>query len=116
MGLVLIPIGMYKTSQDNDIHFNQLDKESKARIKYKKYCSHCGKEVSSSDIIKGYEYKKNKYVVMTDEELEKIKTKKDKTIHIIQFAKMSEVNMIYYEKDYYAVPDTGAEKAYELLR
>lgn len=116
MGLVLIPIGMYKTSQDNDIHFNQLDKESKARIKYKKYCSHCGKEVSSSDIIKGYEYEKNKYVVMTDEELERIKTKKDKTIHILQFAKMSEVNMIYYEKDYYAVPDTGAEKAYELLR
>lgn len=53
---------------------------------------------------------------MTDEELEKIKTKKDKTIHIIQFAKMSEVDMIYYEKDYYAVPDAGAEKAYELLR
>lgn len=116
MGLVLIPIGMYKATVDNDIHFNQLDKESKARIRYKKYCSHCGKEVTGSDIIKGYEYEKGKYVVMTDEELEKIKTKKDKTIHIIQFAKISEVNMIYYEKDYYAVPDTGAEKAYELLR
>ncbi len=116
MGLVLIPIGMYKATQDHDIHFNQLDKESKARIKYKKYCSHCGKEVTANDIIKGYEYEKDKYVVMTDEELEKIKTRKDKTIHIIQFAKMSEVNMIYYEKDYYAVPDTGAEKAYELLR
>ena len=116
MGLVLIPIGMYKATQDNDIHFNQLDKESKARIKYKKYCSHCGKEVTANDIIKGYEYEKDKYVVMTDEELEKIKTKKDKTIHIVQFAKMSEVNMIYYEKDYYAIPDTGAEKAYELLR
>lgn len=116
MGLVLIPIGMYKATVDNDIHFNQLEKESKARIKYKKYCSHCGKEVSSADIIKGYEYEKDKYVVMTEEELERIKTKKDKTIHIIQFAKMSEVNMIYYEKDYYAIPDTGAEKAYELLR
>lgn len=107
---------MYKATQNHDIHFNQLDKESKARIKYKKYCSHCGKEVTANDIIKGYEYEKDKYVVMTDEELEKIKTRKDKTIHIIQFAKMSEVNMIYYEKDYYAVPDTGAEKAYELLR
>lgn len=116
MGLVLIPIGMYRATVDNDIHFNQLEKESKARIKYKKYCSHCGKEVRSSDIIKGYEYEKDKYVVMTDEELEKIKTKKDKTIHIIQFARMAEVDMIYYEKDYYAVPDTGAEKAYELLR
>lgn len=116
MGLVLIPIGMYKATVDNDIHFNQLDKESKARIRYKKYCSHCGKEVGSKDIVKGYEYEKDRYVVMTDEELEKIKTKKDKAIHIIQFAKMSEVNMIYYEKDYYAVPDAGAEKAFELLR
>ena len=116
MGMVLIPIGLYKTTVDNDIHFNQLEKESKARIKYKKYCSHCGKEVQSSDIIKGYEYEKDKYVVMTDEELERIKTKKDKTIHILQFAKMSEVNMIYYEKDYYAIPEVGAEKAYELLR
>lgn len=53
---------------------------------------------------------------MTDDELERIKTRKDKTIHILQFAKMSEVNMIYYEKDYYAIPEVGAEKAFELLR
>lgn len=55
MGMVLIPVGLYKTTVDNDIHFNQLEKESKARIKYKKYCSHCGKEVKAEDIIKGYE-------------------------------------------------------------
>lgn len=116
MGLVLIPVALYKTTTDNDIHFNQLDKESKARIRYKKYCGHCNKEVTSSDIIKGYEYEKDKYVIMTDDELEKIKTKKDKTIHIIQFSKMSEVDTIYYEKDYYAIPDAGAEKAFELLR
>ena len=116
MGLVLIPVGLYKTTVDNDIHFNQLCRESKQRIQYKKYCRHCDTEVTSDDIIKGYEYEKGKYVVMTNEELEKLKTKKDKTIHIIQFAKISEVNMIYFEKDYYAVPDSGAEKAYELLR
>ena len=92
MGLVLIPVGLYKTTVDNDIHFNQLDKESKARIKYKKYCSHCNKEVGPDDIIKGYEYEKDKYVVMTDDDLEKIKTKKDKTIHILQFAKIAEIN------------------------
>lgn len=116
MGLVLIPIGLYKSTTDNDIHFNQLDKESKARIRYKKYCSHCNKEVTTEDIIKGYEYEKDKYVIMTEEELEKIKTKKDKTIHIIQFANLSEVDQIYYEKNYYGIPDTGAEKAFELLR
>ncbi len=70
MGLVLIPVGLYKTTVDNDIHFNQLDKESKARIKYKKYCSHCNKEVGPDDIIKGYEYEKDKYVVMTDDAYE----------------------------------------------
>lgn len=116
MGLVLIPVGLYKTTVDNDIHFNQLCRESKQRIQYKKYCRHCDTEVTSDDIIKGYEYEKGKYVIMTNEELEKLKTKKDKTIHILQFAKISEVNMIYFEKDYYAVPDSGAEKAYELLR
>ena len=51
MGLVLIPVGLYKTTVDNDIHFNQLDKESKARIRYKKYCSHCNKEVGPDDIF-----------------------------------------------------------------
>lgn len=116
MGLVLIPVGLYKTTVDNDIHFNQLDKESGARIKYKKYCSHCGKEVTTSDIIKGYEYEKGKYVTMSEDELERIKTKKDRTIHIIQCTKMSEIDMIYYEQDYYALPETGAEKAFELLR
>lgn len=79
MGLVLIPVGLYKTTVDNDIHFNQLCKESKERIQYKKYCRHCDKEIKGEDIIKGYEYEKGKYVVMTNEELEKIKTKKDKT-------------------------------------
>lgn len=116
MGMVLIPVGLYKTTIDNDIHFNQLEKKSKSRIIYKKFCSHCGKEVGKEDIIKGYEYEKNKYVVMTDEELEKVKTKKDKTIHILQFSKIEEVDMKYFEKDYYAIPETGAEKAYELLR
>ena len=113
MGLVLIPVGLYKTTVDNDIHFNQLDIESKARIMYRKYCNHCNKEVGPDDIIKGYEYERDKYVVMTDDDLEKIKTRKDKSIHILHFAKIAEINSIYYEKDFYSIPDTGAEKAYE---
>ena len=74
------------------------------------------KEVKNEDIIKGYEFEKGRYVTITEEELEKIKTKKDKTIHIEHFAKMSEVDPIYFEKNYYLVPEAGAEKAYELLR
>lgn len=116
LGLLYIPVGLYTTTRDNDIRFNQLCKDTKERIKYKKYCPSCNKEVKTDEIIKGYEYETDKYVVMTEEELEKIKTKKDKTIHIIQFVKLSEIDQIYYERNYYAIPEAGAEKAFELLR
>ena len=116
LGLLYIPVGLYTTTRDNDVKFNQLCKDTKERVKYKKYCPSCNKEVRPEEIIKGYEYETDKYIIMNEEELEKIKTKKDKTIHIIQFAKLSEIDQIYYERNYYAIPETGAEKAFELLR
>lgn len=116
VGLLYIPVDLYKTTRDISVSFNQLCKESHERIKYKKYCPSCDREVTSEDIIKGYEFEKGRYVTITDDELEKIKTKKDKTIHIEHFAKMSEINQIYYEKNCYLVPEAGAEKAFELLR
>lgn len=116
LGLLYIPVGLYTTTRDNDVKFNQLCKDTKERVKYKKYCPSCNKEVKTDDIIKGYEYENDKYVIMTEEELEKIKTKKDKTIHIIQFVNLVEIDQIFYERNYYAIPETGAEKAFELLR
>lgn len=115
-GLVHIPISLYRTTKDNDISFNQLCKDTKQRIKYKKYCPNCDKEVKSDDIVKGYQYEKDKYVIMSNEELEAIKTEKDRTIHILQFCELADVDDIYYEKNYYAIPEKGGEKAYELLR
>ena len=116
LGLLYIPVGLYTTTRNNDVRFNQLCKDTKERVKYKKYCPSCNKEVKTDAIIKGYEYENDKYVIMTEDELERIKTKKDKTIHIIQFVDLPEIDQIYYEKNYYAIPDTGAEKAFELLR
>ncbi len=115
-GLVYIPVALYTATQDNDVHFNQLHKEDHSRIRYKKTCAHCGKEVTSSDIIKGFEYDKDKYVIVTDDDFEKIKTEKDKTIQILHFADLDTINPIYYEKSYHTVPETGGEKAFELLR
>ena len=115
-GMVAIPIDMYTATQDNDIHFNQLYKDDHSRIRYKKTCAHCGDEVKGSDIVKGYEYDKDHYVVVTDEELEKIKTEKEKSIEILNFVKLDEISPVYYEKSYQAVPQKGAEKAFELLR
>jgi len=115
-GLVAIPVAMYTATQDNDIHFNQLHKEDNARIKYKKSCDHCGKEITSADIVKGYEYDKDQYVVITDDEIEKIKTEKEKSIQILHFAQLNQISPVYYEKTYQAIPEPGGEKAFELLR
>lgn len=115
-GLVHIPVGLYTATQDNDIHFNQLCKEDGSRIKYKKVCASCGKEVGPGDIVKGFEYEKGKYVTLTDDDFEKAKTEKDKTINILHFAELKTIKPVYYDKTYHAVPEKGGEKAYELLR
>jgi len=115
-GMVAIPIAMYTATTDNDIRFNQLHKEDNSRIRYKKTCSNCGKEITSSDIVKGYQYDKDRYVVITDEEIEKIKTEKEKSIQILHFAQLNQISPVYYDKTYQAAPETGGEKAFELLR
>lgn len=115
-GMVAIPIAMYTATQDNDIHFNQLHKEDSSRIRYKKTCAHCGKEITAEDIVKGFEYEEDKYVVITDEEIEKIKTEKEKSIQILHFAQLNQISPVYYDKTYQASPETGGEKAFELLR
>lgn len=115
-GLVHIPVGLYTATQDTDIHFNQLCKEDGSRIKYKKICLHCGKEVSAEDIVKGFEYEKEKYVIITDEDFEKTKTEKDRTIHILHFADLGSIPPIYFDKTYHAIPESGGDKAFELLR
>ncbi|MEA4833176.1 Non-homologous end joining protein Ku [bioreactor metagenome] len=115
-GMVAIPIAMYTATQDNDIHFNQLHREDNSRIRYKKTCAHCGKEIKTEDIVKGYEYDDDKFVVVTDEEIEKIKTEKEKSIQILHFTQLNQISPVYYDKTYQAVPETGGEKAFELLR
>lgn len=115
-GLVHIPVALHTATQDNDIHFNQLCKEDNSRVRYKKICAGCGKEVKSEDIIKGFEYDKDKYVIITDDDLEKVKTEKDKSIQILHFDDLKNIRPIYYDKTYHVIPEAGGEKAFELLR
>lgn len=114
--LVSVPISMYTATQDNDISFNQLHEADGQRIRYKKVCGHCGNEVKTEDIVKGYEYEEDKYVTITENDLEKIKTEKDKSIQILHFANLNQISPTYFDKCYYAVPELGGEKAFELLR
>jgi len=119
VGLVYVPVSLYKTTRETGISFNQLCKDDTGkhqRIRYQKICPSCQKEIKNSDIIKGYEYEKGKYVTISNDELERIKSKKDKTIHIVHFAKMSEIDSLLFDRDYYTVPEPGGEKAFELLR
>ncbi len=115
-GLVHIPISLHTATQDNDVHFNQLHKADSSRIRYKKTCSHCGKEVGQSDIVKGFEYDKDKYVVVTDADFEKIKTEKDRTMQIVHFTTLDSISPVYFDKTYHATPEAGGDRAFELLR
>lgn len=114
-GLVYIPITLSLSIKENDIGFNMLEKKTQSRVKYKKTCVDCNnKEVKNEDIVKGYQYEKDKYVIFTNEDFEKLKTPKDKNITIEQFVDLDEIDPIYYDKAYYVKP-TGADKAYHVL-
>ena len=91
-------------------------KEDGSRVKYRKVCAGCGKEIGSGDIVKGFEYEKGKYVTLTDDDFEKAKTEKDRTIHILHFTDIQNIRPIYFDKTYHAVPEQGGDKAFELLR
>ena len=114
-GLVYIPVNLTVAVKNNDIGFNMIDKHTLSRIKYKKTCLDCDeKEVKNTDIVRGYQYEKDKYVIFTDADFEKLKTEKDKTITIQQFVNLNEVDPIYLDKSYYVSPN-GADGAFNLL-
>ncbi|NLL56009.1 MAG: Ku protein [Clostridiales bacterium] len=114
-GLVYIPVTLHACIKNNDISFNLIDKNTMSRIRYKKTCVDCdGREVKNEDIVKGYQYQDDSYVVLEDQDFEKIKSKKDKTIAIKQFVDIKSIDPVYFNKTYYVVP-TGAEQAYSLL-
>jgi DNA end-binding protein Ku len=114
-GLIYIPINLQIATKEANIGFNMLHKECGQRIKYKKVCEFCGEEVKTDDIVKGYNYESDKYVIFEEPDFDKLKSEKDKSIQIVQFVDASEIDPVLYEKAYYVVP-TGGEKAFELLK
>lgn len=115
-GLVNIPVRLFSATQSNRIDFDMLHKTDLSPIRYAKVCREDGQEVPYEEIVKGVEYGDGHYIVLSDEDFDRANVKKTKTIEIISFADMSEVDPIYFEKPYYLGPDKGADKAYVLLR
>lgn len=112
--LVHIPVELFLATQDNDIHFNQLTGDMK-RVRYRK-TDGAGHELKNEDIVRGFQYEKDRYVIVTDDDIEKIKTEKDNSIDILLFTDLSSIPTVYFNKSYYCVSGKGSEKAFELLQ
>lgn len=114
-GMVSIPIKLYTATENKDISFNQLHRDCMARIKQQRVCSACEKQLESDDIEKGYEYGKGQYVVVTDEDLEKLPLPNKGAIEISKFVKAAEIDPVFYDKSYYVEPDEAAKKPFKLF-
>ncbi|MGK5014643.1 MULTISPECIES: Ku protein [unclassified Janthinobacterium] len=115
-GLVHIPVELISASLEHELDLSMLDRRDFAPIGYKRYNKRTGKEVEWDDIIKGYEYKKDEYVVLSDEDLRQANVKATQTIAIDTFVDAVEVPLTFYEHPYYLLPAKGGEKVYALLR
>jgi DNA end-binding protein Ku len=115
-GLVSVPVGLFTSTEEKTLRFNQLHDEDFGRIKMQRVCSKCGEMVDFEHIVKGYEYEKDKYVVMTDEDFDAVPLESSRAIDIVQFVDIADIDPIYYKKSYYLVPEETGLKAYTLLR
>jgi DNA end-binding protein Ku len=115
-GLVTIPVKMFSATDEKTVRFNQLHGTDGGRIRYRRTCSADGEEVPYNEIVKGYEYEKDRYVILTDEDLEAIALPSSRAIEIQRFVESEEIDPIYFQRSYYLVPETTGVKAYALLR
>lgn len=116
-GLVNIPIKMFAATEERDVRFRYLHKECMSPIRYQKICPACNKEIGEEDIVRGFEYEPNKYVVLDENELNSLKTEVNaKNIEILDFVNLSEIDPIYFDKTYYLSPQENGGKAYSLLQ
>src|SRR4051812_25573123 len=114
-GLVNVPIKLYSAVSKKTVRFHQLHGTTGTRIQQRRVDPSTGEEVSYEDIVKGYEIGKDRYVVITPDELESLDPEKTRTIDIEDFVEESEIDPLYYDHPYYLAPATGAEKPYRLL-
>jgi DNA end-binding protein Ku len=115
-GLVSFPIRLYSAARPETVHFHMLHKKDLSRIKEVWYCAEENKPVDKSQIVKGYEYSKGRYVIVDDDELKNVAPSTATTMEILQFSKSGEIDPIMLEKSYYVAPEEAASKPYGLLR
>jgi DNA end-binding protein Ku len=114
-GLVNVPVKLYSAVSRKTVRFHQLNGKTGTRIAQKRVDPATGEEVNYEDLVKGYELTKERYVVITPEELEALDPEKSRTIDIEDFVDLADIDPVYYDHPYYLIPDKGAAKAYGLL-
>ena len=114
-GLVSLPVKLYSAARSETVSFNQLHKSDHSRVKQVLYCQVEDKPVPRAELVKGYEYEKDKYVVVDEEEIKKVAPRTAKTMEILEIVKASEVDAVFFESSYYVAPDDAGEKPYALL-
>ena len=115
-GLVNIPIGLYPATRKEELRFRLLRKSDLSPVNYKRVAEKDGKEVPWDQIVKGYEYEKGKYVVLKEEDFQRVDLEATQTVDIQDFVDLDEIDPIYFYKPYYLEPQKGGDKAYALLR
>jgi DNA end-binding protein Ku len=118
ISLVNIPVRVFPaTDAAATVSFNQLHRECRSRIQQKRWCPTCEKEVANTDLVKGYEFEKGKYVVIEEDDLAKVRPESTRVINIVQFADASMIDPVYVERPYYLAPDgTVAAEAFAVMR
>lgn len=114
-GLVHVPVKMFSATEDKDISLRYIHKECGSPLSYVRKCPVCDKEVAWEEIGKGYEYEKGKFVLFDKEELEQLTDESSKSITILDFVDLTEIDPIYFQKTYYLSPDQAGANAYRLL-
>jgi DNA end-binding protein Ku len=118
ISLVNIPIKVFPaTESSGSISFNQLHGACQTRIQQKRWCPHCDREVPNSEIVKGYEFEKGRYVVLSDEDFDQVRPASTRVIDLVQFADASSLDPMYVDRTYYLAPDGGmAADAFAVMR
>ena len=115
-GLVTIPVKLMTAVRGNELSFNQLHDKDEGRIKYTRTCAECGEDVPWEHIVKGYEFEKGQYVLISDEDLKSVAVEATQSVDIQEFVELSDINPMYFDKPYYLEPDKKGRHAYALLR
>jgi DNA end-binding protein Ku len=115
-GLVTIPVKLFTAVRSNDLRFNFLHKEDEGRIFNERHCTVCNEKVEYADLVRGFEYEKGQYVVVTDDDLKRVNVEATQSVEIVEFVDLDQINPMFFDTPYYLEPEKKGRHAYALLR